>query len=289
MEQPKIDLRKEDGRLTYGYFLVAYLDLLGQRDELMKLVELPFSPDTQETVLEILQRSAARVKVIRDAFALYFSAAISNAENTPEHQLRSDIFDSIGFRQTGFADSFVIAVPLEHQYGPVAAAAGIWASLYGIGGIWLTAMSLGVPMRGGVDVERGIDLFPNEVYGPAAINAYTLESQVAEYPRVVVGDGLRQYLDHLAAQGPSNHIAAMRAAHSRHLICKAPDDGRPMLHMLAPDILAQAKFATTATEAYAWVTHQCDVFSRQGNAKLESRYMRLLQYFQAHGFPATAV
>jgi hypothetical protein len=151
-------------------------------------------------------------------------------------------------------------------------------------------MSLGVPLRGGVDVERGIDLFPNEVYGPAAINAYTLESRVAEYPRIVVGDGLLQYLDYLEglpSQGPGRDIAAMRAAHCRRLICRAPDDGRSMLHMLEPAFLDLAKFADTATAAYEWVRQQPEVHSRHDNAKLESRYLRLLQYFHAHGFGAT--
>lgn len=49
---------KEETETTwhFGFYLVAYVDLLGQQDELMKLASLPHTQEEKEEVLQILRR-----------------------------------------------------------------------------------------------------------------------------------------------------------------------------------------------------------------------------------------
>ena len=44
-------------------------------------------------------------------------------------------------------------------------------AVYGLAGMSLAPLAEGIPLRAGIDVERGIDIFPNEVYGPALLKA----------------------------------------------------------------------------------------------------------------------
>ena len=49
---------------------------------------------------------------------------------------------------------------------------------------------MGRPLRGGIDVGLGLEITADEVYGPALERAHYLESRLADYPCVLVGDEL---------------------------------------------------------------------------------------------------
>ena len=171
----------DDTSFRYGFYLVAFIDLLGQRQELMKLTSLPHTQDqsTQDQVLSILKKTAGRVQIIRDSFKTFFesakSASVHGGDEFRPEQLEhyEGLKSSLTFRLNGFSDTTVIAVPLiEHeQYGRAAPALSVYSALHGIAGLTLTALSQGIPLRAGIDIERGTDGFPNEVYGPVTVTA----------------------------------------------------------------------------------------------------------------------
>jgi hypothetical protein len=289
----------ESGRpLHYGYFLVAFVDLLGQREELAKLAALPHTAEARPAVEQGLKRTAARVVRTRKAFGDFFRVAATNRQSlkglSPTQVTEYNRMRSLTFHQIGFSDSFVISVPLREtaEFGAATAALGVWAALYGLTGMSLASLAEGVPLRAGIDVERGIDIFANEVYGPALVNAYQLECKVAQYPRSVVGDGLLRYLDYLEGLPQTNRwsmIPKNLAPQCRRLICEAPDDGRHMLHMLSGDILALGeKFTEPASVANKWARQERHRFEQEGNEKLAGYYARLVRYFEASGFSPDA-
>jgi hypothetical protein len=55
-------------------------------------------------------------------------------------------------------------------------------------------MSQGWPIRGGIELGLAMDIDNDDIYGPALARAYTLESKVAQYPRIVIGEELILYL-----------------------------------------------------------------------------------------------
>ena len=61
--------------------------------------------------------------------------------------------------------------------------------------MWLNFfVAVGVPIRGGVEVGLGVEMFEHEYYGRVLVDAYLIESTAADYPRVLVGPRLLNYL-----------------------------------------------------------------------------------------------
>jgi hypothetical protein len=116
--------------------------------------------------------------------------------------------------------------------------------------------------RAGLDVGIGMEIFPNEVYGPVLLSAYQLESAVAEWPRVVLGRGLLDYLDFLERLSPTDSLdafTARMAVGAKEFICTS-DDGWPMLHILSPAVMnAPANCVANKLAAQKWIHEQVDV------------------------------
>jgi len=75
------------------------------------------------------------------------------------------------------------------------------------------------------------------------------------------------------------------AVDCENLICLAPDDGKPMLHVLSPPLLgAGSPMPDMASDAHAWAKSEKARFEKEGDAKLTAYYTRLVQYFNAFGF-----
>jgi hypothetical protein len=285
-------------QIHYGYFFVAYVDVLGQREKLMRLTELPHTSESQDQVVKILKETAGHVSRVRDAFAEYFHAGsrLQRPPSSMEPGVRKQferLFTGRKFSLTGFSDSFVIAVPLlERDFGPAQAATSVLSSLLGLASMSLGGMAEGIPLRAGLDVERATDVFRDEAYGPVLYRAYELESSVAKYPRAVMGDGFLRYLTELrgATYRPRNVydvIGSRTAETCAQLIHVDADDGRSMLHILAPFIQGLFRLVAPglAGRSYEWAVGERDRFAVAGDIKLEERYSRLVRYFEAHGFP----
>lgn len=282
-----------EAMLRYGYHLVAFVDILGQRQELERLTQLPHVPEARASALDILKKTAGRVKVVRETFSEYFALAARNRVTTAgltAAQLQEyEAIRTPNVSQLGFSDSFVVSVPLiEGTFGAATPAIGVWVALYGLAGMFLVAMASRIPLRAGIEVERAIDIYPNEVYGPALARAYSLEASLAEYPRALIGEGLQGYLSYLRSQRGPERIGMMAsaiAAGCEDLLCHGPGDDRLMLHVLSPSILRDLPHAEEiAAQAYKWVTEELMHHKASGNQKLLDRYYRLLAYFNVHGY-----
>jgi hypothetical protein len=284
--------------LVYGFYGVAFVDLLGQQDELQPLLAIPHHQGSREAILDVLRRTAGRVRRVRERFGELLAAVSENHQamaGLSAEQIRDyNRLRTLKFHQVGFSDSFVISVPLgERAYGAATPAVNLWAMLYGVAGMSLAAMAEGIPIRAGIDVERGVNVFPQEVYGPALVNAYNLECRAAEYPRAVIGAGLLKYINYLEnvrAPEPWGGLPGAMAQECRRLICAAPDDQRPMLHFLSSRILrGNSLMDEAAASAYRWATQELVRFTKDGDQKLAGRYGRLVRYFDANGFGVARV
>jgi hypothetical protein len=279
--------------LHLSIYLVVYIDLLGQSAELEKVRDMPETDVEIEAASVAIDQSAGRVLRLRNRFQGVVSELMSAHSQlveliAPEHR-ESFMRLQPQVNQIGFSDTFVVSVPLQERgepEGPARAASAVYNVLVGVAGISLVALSEGVPLRGGLQVGPAVDIFPQEVYGAPLVDAYRLESQVAEYPRTAVSPDFFGYLEYLARL-PSdcrfNDYAATKAGQCYRLICQAPDDGRPMLHMLSPEVTKAApEFEPYRAPAHKWVTSQLDRYRRERNQKLADRYARLARYFETY-------
>jgi hypothetical protein len=279
--------------MTLAYYFVAYVDLLGQSDELARLKSLPQTEADKAATIAIMKDTAGVVRNVRQSFQEYFETSKTMSPEAlknvpPERKEEFKQIRALKVFHTGFSDSFVIAVPLQVEGGrdPVGLARAVndlWNALIGLTGLSLIALSQGIALRGGVDIGLGIQIFPNEVYGPVLVSAHRLESQVAEYPRTAVGSGVLDYLaflEQLPETEPLNRYTATMATRCRDFICAAPDDGCPMLHFLSRHVPAATPLAIPDRRAAEnWVRDQIEKYSSNRNEKLARRYARLYRYF----------
>jgi hypothetical protein len=110
--------------MTYGYYAVAFVDLLGQHNELQRLVSIPHEESSLPEILDVLRRTARRVLRVRQTFAEYLKNVSANRHamlGLSAQQLHEyNKVRTLKFHQVGFSDSFVISVPLVERepYGP---------------------------------------------------------------------------------------------------------------------------------------------------------------------------
>jgi hypothetical protein len=184
------------------------------------------------------------------------------------------------------SDFVVIAVPLSDKDEHCKDINGVLDMILSINQSAVWALAEGIVFRGGLDVGVAVPIgAADEVYGPALVSAYQLESEVADYPRVVVGDGLLAYLEAVTNQDPRTkhgEIAKQVAALCRSMIALDTDD-RQMLDFLgsgawtAMGVPFPREFVTTG---HGFVEREYKRFQGAGDEKLACRYLRLLQYYE---------
>jgi len=147
-------------------------------------------------------------------------------------------------------------------------------------------------LRGGIDVGPGLDIDENEIYGAVLVHAHRLESKHAEYPRALIGEGLLRYLSALETSedpGAWKGHSAERASACHKIITRAPDDHLPMLHILAPEVLALGPHHhELPPKALQWAARERVSHAESNNTILMQRYDRLLKYFAACGYSLPA-
>jgi hypothetical protein len=274
-------------KLVFQHYLVAFLDLVGQREALRKMSGIPTAPEAENEFIETARNSLGKVLKTRKAFTDFFDgarrAAVDLSTFPPEHHATILAARQTRFTMYGLSDSIVIAVPLGGEDEHCTATNSVELALLAVCGLTVWAFASGIVFRGGVDVGVAAQLGGNEVYGSALERSNRLESEMAEYPRCVVGAELIQFLDLVSAQKPQAPFGAWAkqlAAGCRRMIVQ-DTDGRHMLDFLGTEVkdkLAASVPCEVVAKAHAFISREYETFQKAGNDKLSSRYFRLLQY-----------
>lgn len=276
------------------HHLVGFFDVLGQSSKLRQLTRLPESEAQRDEVIRILKSTVGVVLGVRGMFKDFFDAFAGSTEfakalPTPERELLMNATDAkVVYR--GISDSFIVTVCLAETGLPPAPVNGVYRAFVAAAGMWLLALSIGHPIRGGIDVGMAIDIGDNEVYGPVLDNAYRLESSVAGGPRIVVGDGCIDYLRFVQGRPQTDVHAKVASAIASWCLwmLRRDHDGLVTLDPLGDRMLQisrtipgtpGANIADRVTPAHDMVRLQLADAQRQGDTKLTFRYLQLLRYF----------
>ena len=275
----------------FQYYALAFLDLLEQGDALRKLHRIPTTAQQEQEFKEAAKESVGKVLTLRKYFEGFFFGLkrdkldLTNWPAEWHEPFRA--LERTRCTMWGMSDFVVIAVPLSDNDKHCKDINGVLDTILSISQSAVLALAEGIVFRGGLDVGLAVPIeATNEVYGPALANAYQLESEVADYPRVVVGGDLLEYLETVAnqdAKTKSGEMAKQVAAFCRSMI--VPDtDGQQMLDFLGTAVWT----AMGVPFPRELVTMGCDFvqgeykrFQEAGDEKLASRYLRLLQYYLA--------
>lgn len=280
-----------------GNYCISFMDLLGQRDAFRGQGLLPTNNlgadgmaidrvlrDTIGPTLQLQQDVEAMVKAVSG------DQDPSLRMSLPEEQRA--ICDEMKLKRVKtqyWSDGFVRFVCLGDQE--------IKCPLNGITEIFqfsgyfcLLGLARHHPVRGAIDVAWGVELPVSGLYGPVVANAYELESKVAQYPRIVVGQRVVDFLEaRLADTSDDAFTMANRvmAGLCRGMLFKDVD-GCWIVHYLGEAF----KVSVTDThhryfhdKARAFIFEQLEEHRKSQNDKLAVRYSQLLNYFDAHPSP----
>ena len=175
-----------------GYFVVAFVDLLGTE---AKNAEIKAQPEFPAAMLE---REVAKVKAFQRDFYTVFDGAAQTEKKLkllrPENlKAALEKLQGNAVNSYAFSDSLVFYASLNTQQGRLVPVSSCFSMLAALVCAQLWALARGCPFRGGVEIGRAAVFNGNQILGPALSDAVQLEEQ-AQFPRILVGNGFRDYL-----------------------------------------------------------------------------------------------
>ncbi|RJX18052.1 MAG: hypothetical protein C4575_11240 [Desulforudis sp.] len=283
--------KKKNNSLTIGYYVVAFFDLLGQQEYLRNLRSLPEEKNPQglEKLKEDLKNTYGVVTNMRKFFSDSFEAFSHRptkdlSKFTAQQKREYSALTNNPIKYQTFSDSILIFMPLKTDTAKLPIR-GIYGILGAAATTFICSLAAGHPIRGGIDVGIGMDITKTEIYGPALSRAYSLESKIANYPRIVVGKELVNYIHQLINQTP--HDIASNASKELANLCldylAVDDDGYPIVDYLGEhykQLLRGVIDSTIVKKAYDQVIKSCGIFQSSNNSKLAFRYTLLRNYFE---------
>jgi hypothetical protein len=190
----------------------------------------------------------------------------------------------------GFSDSFVVSVPLKRDddNSDERTLARCMSALSAASIVMLTSLASKHALRGGIDVGAATEITTGEIYGAASERVYLLESRQADYPRVLIGDELWNYLS--LGIKEFEKLTTPDAERIRKLIRRLVElttvdaDGRRILDYLGPgtaSMSTQNRARILVQPAYQFVLDQQQHWLSKGNTKLSGRYAVIRRYFES--------
>jgi hypothetical protein len=272
----------EESVYKLGQHLVAFLDVLGQRDK-FKGLKRPQSPQEEDEVKEVLRQTAGFVVELRTVFQTQFEVFEAGAPNVQRHTK-----EPLRPYFIGFSDSFVTSVPLREEGHELVPTVTVFSALSAACVVMLTSLANRHPLRGGIDVGFATEIGPGEIYGTALERAYLLECRIAKYPRLVIGDELWRYLNAALAHFESQTTPvskAITAIVKKTMQMIATDtDGQRVLDYLGSVVAENAgpdHGKLMIQPAYNFVLAEGKRMLAKGDPELIGRYVLLRSYFES--------
>lgn len=261
-------------------YCMSFIDLLGQRDALRGQGLLPIiKSETDDSAFQDILRDTVGpiLRLQRDVDAIV-DAAVANQDSPLRMSLTEEeraVYDEMQLKRVKtqyWSDGFIRFVCLGDQ--------AIKCPLNGIteifqftGNFCLLGLAQRHPVRGAIDLAWGVDLPASGLYGPVVANSYELESEVAQYPRIVVGQRVVEFLEaHRANTGADPFTRVNRNFAKLCLAMLVQDiDGHWIVHYLG----VAFQFSVTDTrhrffydKARAFVVDQLEEYRSQKTVSL---------------------
>jgi hypothetical protein len=272
----------EKEQLMLGSYLVAFLDVLGQRETFRQL-QLPKTREEYTKVEGALKDTVGFVLGLRRVFRKNFESFKAGLVSIPGVEKAISTPDFMGF-----SDSFIAFVSLRNDDEHLTPNIRIYSTLNAACVVMLTSLASRHSLRGGIDIGLAAEMCPGEIYGTALERAYLLESCHADYPRVLIGDDLWNYLslglnEFGKLTTPTAQLLGKVIRKDMEFITVDTTDGRRILDYLGPGIvsISSDQTKTVVKSAYQFVLEQHEHWLSNGDGKLSGRYASLRRYFES--------
>lgn len=280
--------------LIISNYCVSFIDLLGQRAALQGQSLIPTfqSEGDKQGWHRTIRDSIGSIVALQEHANEMIRASEPNPNSPLRSQLTADkqmIWDSM--QQTRvttqrWSDGLVSFASLSDT-SVKCHLNNVYQLFAQAGSLAFIGLASKRPIRGAIEIAWAIELHPGELYGAALARAYELESEVAEYPRIVIGRKMVRFLDLQLKnpnQDPYAEVDRSLAGLCRDMVVQDAD-GHWLLHYLGPvfrDAISQESHIELYGKARAFVIEQLREHQQKQNTKLAFRYRHLLQYFDAH-------
>ncbi|MEW5894428.1 MAG: hypothetical protein AB1650_01535 [Candidatus Omnitrophota bacterium] len=287
--------------IEYNYYIVAFIDLLGQKDSFKDneyyIDEIYEGEELKKKLIKAHGVTVSFIEEFRESFEEYFKIYSLEGDvpkEIPEEkrkkfvEMRKSKVDLMTF-----SDCILISSALKPSgafYAPII------NNVFGIFGacahLFLSSLSLGHPFRAGIEIGYGTKINGKEVYGPSFFRAYELESKVAKFSRILIGKQLMNFLYNLSIKNPqlnnqdSDDILWCKSFADKclEMICADRDQvyildylGKNFISMFKRGAAIEALKATYKN-ALIFVEEELQRFRQGKNQELENRYLLLRQY-----------
>lgn len=195
-----LESTKTDRNRTYfQYYVVAVVDVLGQKVALSKLTAVPKSKQEEEVFLNRAKQSIGRVEQIRRSFQSFYTASNDDKRrisvpltSDQEKRFRALRHNEVKFQ---FFSDTLLSFSALGEYGGLIAVNGVSTIFSACISMMLHSLAREIPLRGGIEVSTALEMRNGDIYGHALNVAYNLENKKAEHMRIVIGPELINYLD----------------------------------------------------------------------------------------------
>lgn len=285
----------ESEKLTVCNHVAAFVDILGQRESLRSFTVMP-DVDNPEEMARFKTFLKGTLGVIqgfenwrRDFFATWKKTGFiltygHELSGVGGHDVYSEL-SKTAVRVERFTDGMMMFLPIPKGRFPCA---NVFPLLTACGGFCLLALAARHPIRGGVELGLGAELYPSELYGPVVSMAYELESRVAQYPRIAVGEHIVSYLRCVERiEGTGIEASLNRAMAKCCLELLAVDvDGVIVVDYLGEkfrEYTSSGMDPFVIEKALDYIQSQLTQWGERKDTKLVSRYLLLREYFARRG------
>ncbi len=273
-------------------YIVCIIDLWGQSQRLIGWETLPRDGRPTPEIIKAFGDTVGAVRNFREMFEHFFERfSIINLTDQELGRLAPEQREQFlrmreAVRTTQqFSDTFVFYAPVDNSFGDRTGAA--LYSVLGAAAIGLLAGLAGeVPSRGAITVGTGTEIDPGNFYGPALVMAHEMESQIAEYPRVVLSQEAVEFAHRKSGFSRDAEIERLLVQHHQSppaLLC-TDSDGMTIVDFMGEEIQsvvsAIPELAEMGSQAYRFARSEAARFESEGNTKLARRYNQLLHYMR---------
>lgn len=186
--------------ITGGYYLVAFIDVLGQRNLLREMHDLPEKNNKKQMAefVALFKKTVGTVTGMRNLFLNYFKGSSLEhfilSEFNPEQQKILQQAKSNPLKSHMFSDFVILFLPLRDDVNKVPVS-GVYSVLGAIASTFLAMLAIGHAIRGSIDVGVGMELSDDEIYGAALARAY----QFGDKNCAVSTSRIRRYAYYISA------------------------------------------------------------------------------------------
>lgn len=273
-----------DDVLDLQYFVVSIVDVLGQGKLLENLDDIDLGNLPEEARKAEARKAFGPILRFRDDLERYFKGLDDGSSGPPG--LKDLIADGGQVHRIAFSDSMMFAVGLGKGLAPENKIIGVHRSFMALASSLLMGLSRRAVVRGAVDVGYGIRLEFGEVLGGALARVHWMESECAEYPRVVVGQRLMLFVEKVRRiEGHDARADCLRSLAEQCVRMVARDsDGCIILDYLGPYFHEHLADTVPLAEIQLfrdWVRAEAQRYEAIRDVSLAKKYHRLASYFQS--------